>query len=698
MSLASKMDLNKLNQLYDSAEQKDKETFAEFRSNILLVSGKHYANSGSKYWNRLRDAKDLTGEQRLRITKNHMQKISKLYVNSIISKSPGVVPAPKNEREQSDVKSAELNKSVWHDIRQRHKLDQKIIQYAKDFIDIGEVAVKLFWDPNAGKLLHMEQEVDEMGVPQMNEDGSPKAGKPVFQGDLVFERVFAFNLLIDPDAKAFEDARWMCVRKMVDTEELKAKVGNDPEKLKFIVEGKDETFKVFDGVKGTYNEVKGQTLLREFYFRPCVDYPTGYYIYSTDRGILFEGELPFEIPFPIHWCGFDETQTSSRCSSIIKVARPYQIEINRASSQAAIAQITMGDDKIIYQTGAKMTAGALLPGVRGIQVSGMAPTVLAGRNGEQFYTYISGQINELYEAVMLQEAMAENENQTQDPFTMLFKSMKEKAKYVVYLSKFQGLLNSLCEASLQLARIYYPEEMAVAAFGKSEYINIKEFKTTTPVQYKIEVMPMTDDIESMLGKQLMINHAIQYMGNKLEKEDLGKLLRTVPMANFKESFSDMTLDDDVATNVILAIDRGDNPYIPQYGDKKYLLKRVEARICQADFLTLEPDRQGMYGQVIQKLEMMIADDLKKLQMAESGFIPTGGGRCKVDYYTETRPGKVERATLPVAAVEWLIEKLATQGESQARLMELESGGQVGIAQKLLEQGPSQPPQGQAPAA
>lgn len=678
-----KLNLQKLNELFDAAENKDRELFAEQRSNILLVSGKHYSNTKSKYWERLRQVKEINQEQALRLTKNHMQRVSKLYVNAIMSKSPDVSPTPKNSKEQSDIKSAELNKAVWFDIKHKQKLENKIGQWAKDFIDIGECAVKVFWDPMAGKVTHMEQAVDEAGTPLFNEDGSPKAGRPVFEGDLVFERIWGFNLLVDPEAKSWDEARWVCVRKMVDVAELKAKVGDDEDKLKFITEGKDETYKVFDGMKGTFADANKQCMVREFYFRPCQDYPTGYYVYATDKGILFEGALPYELPFPIHYVGFDEMQTSPRSSSIIKVAKPYQIEINRASSQAAIAQITQGDDKIIYQTGAKMSAGALLPGVRGVQVSGMAPTILPGRSGNQFYEYIGMQIAELYQAVMLNEVTADKQDNA-DPFTTLFKSMKDKAHFVTYCNKFANFLVGICEAALQNARIYYTDDMLVPAIGKTEYINMKEFRGTEPLCYKIKVVPMSDDIEQIWGKQMMINHTLQYAGSQLGKEDIGRLIRNAPMGNLEESFSDLTLSYDTATNIILALDRGDQPYIPQFGDKKYYLNRIEARITQADFPILAPQIQQMYGQVVQQLNQMIAQEIQQLKMLESEMIPTGGGRCKVDYYTETRPGKIERATLPIASVEWIIQRLAQQGETQASLSMLEQGGQAAVSQAALE--------------
>jgi hypothetical protein len=54
-----------LETLYRDAEQVDSDVFAEQRSNILLVSGKHYNNRSSKLWNRIRSSNELSTEQKI---------------------------------------------------------------------------------------------------------------------------------------------------------------------------------------------------------------------------------------------------------------------------------------------------------------------------------------------------------------------------------------------------------------------------------------------------------------------------------------------------------------------------------------------------------------------------------------------------------------------------------------------------------
>lgn len=679
-----------LNKLYSEAETADSEIFSEQRSNVLLIAGEHYSKKNSRYWDRIRDTQELSKEQKLRITKNHIQKITKIYVNNIISHAPGTKIAPKNAKEYSDQKASQLNQSAWHDIRVRHKFKMKVLDWAQDYIGIGEVAVKLFWDPNAGKFKGFEQEVDPEGNPQFDEMGQPVAStRAVFTGDLVFERVFGFNLLRDPSAKSMDESKWLGIRKMVSVEELKAKIGPDEEKLKMVVESSKDTFTVFDGSNNSYYKTKDQCMLREYYFKPCMKYPNGYYYITTEQGILWEGELPFGV-FPIFYTGFDAAQTSPRHRSIVKVLRPYQAEVNRCASKMAEHQITLGDDKIVTQSNAKVSSGAVLPGVRQVQVSGSAPTVIQGRTGEQYLAYSTEQIDEMYNVANVREDLEELPGQ-QDPYAMLFRAIRNKKKFVIYTEKFEQFLIDITEAALRLYKEYVSEDMLIPAIGKAEYINIPEFKSSEDICYQIEVEAAGDDIETMFGRQLVLNHAIQYIGPQLAKDDIGKLIRSMPFGNVEESLSDLTLDYDTAQNLILSLDRGENVQISPYDNHVYMLKRLGARVRQPDYQLLSPQIQKNYLLVIQAYEQMQLEQEQKLMEAEKGFIPSGGARVKVDYYVPSpnNPEKVERATVPAESIDWLIKRLAEQGSSQEALRQINQGIVADMAGQLNQREASQ---------
>ena len=681
----TKLSIDELNRLYTESDHVDHDIFAEQRSNILLVSGDHYSRYSSKFWNRIRESRELSQDQKLRLTKNHIQKISKSYINNIISQAPGVIPVPNNPKELQDQKAAELNKAVWQYAKVQHGLKMKTLSWAKDFIDTGEVAVKIFWNPLAGRFLGYEQSINEEGEAEFNDDGSPKSnGKAVFSGDLVFEKIYGFNLLRAPEAKTMHESRYLTIRKMVQKSELEALIGDDEEKKKKLTDSRDETFLVFDGSRSMYNKTENQVLLKEVYFRPCYDYPNGYFYFHTDQAILFEGELPFGI-FPIVYEGFDEVQTTPRHRSVIKTARPYQIEINRASSKIAEHQITLGDDKIILQNGSKMTSGPSHPGIRVLYATGGAPTLLEGRTGDQYLGYVQAQISEMYSAVNLMED-SEEKDQGADPFASLYKSIRHKKKFVVYAEKFINFHTTVCKTYLDLAKNYFDENMLIPAIGRSEYINIVEFKSQEPLSSQIKIEEMSDDIETQMGRHLVLNHILQYVGQNLEKDDIGKIIRQMPFANHEETYSDLTLNYDTATNIILALDRGELVVPSKRHDDQYVLKRLEARRLQSDYQLLDPQIRANYDQIIEFYEQIAAEKAQEIKMAQSEFIPSGGAMIKVDYYVPDPTNKTRsiRATLPAESVDWLIKQLSNQGTSQDQFKRQTSAVQADIARKLVD--------------
>lgn len=689
-----KITIETLNNLFREAETADSELFSEQRSNVLLITGDHYAKKSNKYWAHIRDARDLTQEQKIRLTMNHIQRITRIYENNIINNAPGVVVVPKNEKELQDQKQAELNESVWKDIKQRHKMRAKIRSWVEDYIGIGEVAVKIFWNPMAGKFLGWKPALNEDGTGQKDENGEFLASEtPVFSGDLEFERIWGFNLLRDPTAKSEEENKLWIVRKMVEKDALTIMVGNDPAKLKMIEESKDETFVVFDGNQKSYKtSERGQVLLREYYWKPSVDFPNGYYAITTKTGILFEGELPFGI-YPIIYTGFDSMQTSPRHQSIVKVARPFQAELNRTASKIAETQCAF-DDKLLVQAGTKITNGGQLPGVRYLQYTGMQPGVLPGRAGDQYLGYYEAKRQELYDAVDI--ALDSEEKAQTDPFASLFASMRNKKKHSKYAEDFEDFLSEVCKTSLEICKRYLPEDALVPAIGKAEYVNIPEFKSTTDLSYQIKIEPMSDDIETMMGRQLVINHTLQYVGNQLDKKDIGKMIRTMPFGNMEEAFADLTIDYDSATNMILALDRGEMPQPSPYDDGQYMIRRLVGRMRMADFRMLPPNVQQGYEQVKAQYEQLETQKMQEMQRAQSGFIPSGGFRAKADVYINKPDGKIERATFPSESLDWLMKKLAEQGSAQEQMELQNQGAAAEMAAMFNQQQAQMPMQGQPP--
>ena len=688
MDKKKKMTLEELNTLYTESESADKTLYSEMRSNVLLVAGEHYSKNVNKHFARLRETNRLSETGKLRLTKNHMYRVSKTYKNAILDKAPGVQITPKNEMEMQDRKSAELNDAVWTDQVERNDLDEKIDQWAGEFVDIGECAVKIFWDPTKGHMTGYEPKMDDFGYPELDENGFSveDKSKPIYTGDVCYETIYGFNLFRDPSAKSMKESSYIGIRKMVKKDILEKRYKGDKEKLKALEIAGEKEFVVFDSNKASYKKEKDTVLVKEVYLRPSTIYPNGYFYFHTTTGILEHGELPGGI-FPIVWEGFDIYATNPRGRSILKVARPYQAEINRSASQQATHQVTLGDDKILYQAGSKLTQGALLPGVRGISFQGAAPTVLPGRTGTQYSDYTKDQIYELDKAVFLDGVTAMDQNGL-DPYAMLFRSMSQQAKFKPFIKKFSRFLVKVCELSLKTCKMYMEDDMIIKATGRSEAVNIEEFKNTSPFDCQVVVKEMSESIDTMLGKQITFQHTLQYIGNSLKPEDIGKILKNMPFMNNEESFGDLTLSYENVTNDMLAIERGEKAQISPEDDNAYYIGKLANRIRKSDFKLLSPEIQQEYHSLLEAHKQQQVEKAQAIKAAQAEFIPTDGAMVAVDMYVPNDdPEKApKRARIPQKAVEWLLSQLESQGMSLDKMEEMNQGVLADIAKQLQSRG------------
>lgn len=681
-----KYSIEDLNQIYDNAERVDMEHFREMRSNLMLVSGNHYTKRTSKFFARLRNTNRLSEIQKLRITKNHIHKISRYYQNSINGKVPGVMVVPQNDTEMQDKKAAELYQAVWEWMKHKYDLKKRKREWAKHFVDIGEVCTKIYFDPNKGDLIGYAPKMTEMGEYEYDDNGEMVAddSQPIFSGAFVFESVHGFNLLRCPSAKSMDDSPYLIVRKMVNKKDLKKLYAEDKEKLSFIEESEKETYVVFESNKSEYASNDTEILVKEYYYKPCLQYPNGYFYMTTEFGILEEGELPYGI-YPLVWEGFDEYASSPRAHSIIKVARPYQAEINRAASQMATHQITVGDDKIIYQSGTKLAPGALLPGVRGLTFQGQAPQILPGREGGHFMPYIESQIREMYSACMLDEILQE-ENQGQvDPYTLLFRSASQQQKFSEYTEKFESFLKKVCETTLDLAKVYLDDNTLIQAIGRSEAINIAEFKSVEKRHTLIKVEEQTETLDSKLGRQLALNHVLQYVGQNLDPESIGRILKEMPYLNNDYLTKDLTINEENVENDMLALERGQMPEISPYAENEYYVKRLTHRMKKADFRMLNPQVQQMYQQFLQIHEQEVARKQQAIMDAKNEYIPVGGAMitCQMQLPDPKDPSKTKQVRIPYQALDWLIKMLEKQGMNQEKLESMNDGAIAEIAQQAL---------------
>ena len=677
---------SEINQEYKEAEDCDKHEFAEMRVNLQLVAGDHFNRPGSRFWNRTRDNKNLSSDQKLKIVKNHMGRITGAYQNFILESNPDVFISAKQEKETQQQKAAEQHHSVWTHFKEQYNLTRKKFLWCKDYVEVGEVAVKVFWDKSLGRQVGWEAEIDpETGQDLIDpQTGQPvPSQRPVMSGGFAFETIHGFDLLRQPGVKSMEDSQYHIIRKMASVKDLMKAWGHDEEKARFIKESSEDTFRAFMP-QGGMAKTKGMTMVREHYFKKCAQYPNGYYYICTSEGVLDHGELPFGI-YPIHYLGFDELTTSPRAKSKLRQLKPYQIELNRAGSKVAEIQVTLGSDRVWYQAGSKPSSGATKPGIRENSYVGQAPIIQPGQVGEQYFSYIQQIQQEMYTVADLADLDKDVSGQL-DPYTLLFRSSKQKKKFSFYIDKFNEFQVSICKTMLQLYKHYAHPSDVIPVLGKNEQINIEEFKNSSDLLYQISVKPMSDDLETTLGKQITINHYLQYVGTQLKPQDIGKMMRMSPYLNKEIMFKEMTQGFDNLTNDILALDRGKYREPNIHDDHKYVIDGLITRMKEPDFEFLPQPVQELYSVKKQAHEKIMAEQAEAIKQAQAGFIPSGGYLVKCDLYVSdpVDKSKTKRVALPSEAIVDLIKKLEKQGSGQKVLQDMNPQAQAEIAQMMSQ--------------
>ena len=417
-------ELNELNTMYQEANTSLQSHMAEIRSNILLDIGYHHPRFDRFANSRAPIFRDKSRNNVIRITKNHIQYITKYIRNSIQNRAPGAAIIPRNKRELKDNKSAELNSSVWEWQKDVSKFDDALSRIIHNFVVCGESYVKCFWDPDDGKIIgekiveSYDKSTGDVSVERF----------PVHEGRLNYEIVPPYNVLTDPDANSKQEVRYYIIRKQIARKNLINDYADDPEKKEIIEKSSSDNYQWFDGVTGIYSETSDSVQIREMYIKPCKDYPEGYFYFYTTAGILEEGPLPDG--FCIMSSLFDESPSNPRAYSVIKQAKPYQIEINRCSAAVITESIILGHSTVIYQAGSKLTTNSIGNGLKGLQFSGLKPEVIPGRSGNQYIEYMLQQRQEMYDVCNV--PMINDDKQksasNNDAQAMLFRSMRDKTK------------------------------------------------------------------------------------------------------------------------------------------------------------------------------------------------------------------------------------------------------------------------------
>lgn len=666
-------DVGKLNVLYSEAVAADKDLFAEMRTNVKLRNGNHFNKSASRMIDEFRSKGVISKDDKIRITKNSIHRITNEYINATMTRKPNAVAAPFNDGELEDIKNAEMANSVLAWIRETNNWDTEKGEYVHDQNVIGEAYAVVSFDDQYGKVVHTEATIDENGIVVSSEEYK--------EGRIKIDKRFGFDAKRDPNCRGgFQHCRFVIFDKLVDKEEAANIVKQyAPDKVSALQDfiGGNGVITVFDSANGSFSSENSKVLFREMFVRPCHEYPNGKYVLFNELFIVHSMDLPLGI-FPVFQLGFDTITTTPRCSSIIRVARPYQIEINRAASKIVEHQVTLGDDKVFLPNNGKVTNQSTMSGQRVYSVP-TAPVVMQGRTGEQFISYIDSELVKLYQACGVDYLLADKQQQSADPYALLYRSITQKAVFTPYLEKYEAFEKEVFKCALALARGYLTDFNMIKVVGKKEAVNIQAFKAMATDAYDIKIEATSSDTETRFGKILTTIQTLQYAGNNMEPEQIGQLIKQLPYGNKSEIFNPLTVNYDTAVNIVLGLDRGEMPEVPQYSNIDYILKALANRTVQSDFRYLPPNVVNNYWTLIKQLENIKSQQMLQAQQAQQGMIPMSGFLVTCNASMEGPDGRVQRVKIPADALAWLVEKAKAQGLQVQQMLALPDQMQGEIA-------------------
>lgn len=637
--------LEKLNSLYEDAKTNDKVLFSEQRTNILLRNGDHYNKKDDSAISNIRNNGYVKSESdtKIRLTKNKIHKVTNVYINQIMDTNPSVEAAPFNSNELNDKKAAELSNSVLSWIKAVNDWKSFQPRFIEDYVVVGEVFSKVRFDYSRG----------------------PKAvdtsGNIVHAGEIVIDKHFGFDTKVDPSARCWSEVKWVCFDVIMDKADvIDLLVSLDKGEMARKLEAeKGEVYKIYDQNSGRYIKKTDKMVVREWFWRPDARRPDGWYALTTDVMDIEQKPLPAGI-FPVEHAGFDLITATPRASSIIRVARPYQVEINRASSKMAEHQITIGDDRVLINSATKLAAGGKMYGVQALKFTGPQPTIVEGRSGAHYLPYVQNEIGEMYDSTDVAGAM-QDKVETNDPWLALMRAAKDKKKFGKYVNAYQLFEVRLFKKALDMARYYLNEAHIINIVGSSEQMNIEEFKNST-TGFEVKIVESDGSLEDKFGRVLTLTNVLQYVGGQLSPDQIAAIIKNLPYGNSDEIFNPLTINYDNAVNDILALDRGEyRPALPT-DNHDYMAQALSNRMKKSDYRYLPPNIQQMYQMKIAEHNQMSVAQKEAIARQSAGSIPAGGVMVNVIASTiNPQTGKPDRIKLPSDAVLWLVKKLEEQG-------------------------------------
>ena len=138
------------------------------------------------------------------------------FIHAQMSSNPPMVAVTPTTSDQADRRRAEAADKIVRWSLRHYSLQEKIDQLTLHTLVYGTGMIKATWDATLGDILAFDRETGEVDM----------------EGDINVEIPFTWNIFIDPDARSWDQVKWVIERKYMDYDEAVARWPDKEEILK----------------------------------------------------------------------------------------------------------------------------------------------------------------------------------------------------------------------------------------------------------------------------------------------------------------------------------------------------------------------------------------------------------------------------------------------------------------------------------
>lgn len=270
---------------------------------------------------------------------NHLRNIAQHILQMTTATRPMMEARATNTDYKSLTQTILANGLLDYYMREK-RLEVKIKNAVEQSIVLGSGFIKMAWNSTSGEIY------------DYNEDTQT----PIYEGDVEFVNLSAFDVIVDNSREYPDDLDWVCTRTWKNRFDLAAKY---PELADDILNmpTKSETYRFrFSGVG---NNVTDDIAVYELYHQRTEALPDGrYMLFVADNVVLYDGPLPYRI-LPVYRIAPSNILGTPYGYTSIFDLIPLQEGMNSLFSTVMSNQNAFGVQNIIVPRGADISIGEL---------------------------------------------------------------------------------------------------------------------------------------------------------------------------------------------------------------------------------------------------------------------------------------------------------------------------------------------------